>query len=52
MNLAITLPQVAAPLIGLGVLVAFDGELRWVFAISTVFALMGAGAIMGIRRVK
>ena len=52
MNLAITMPQVAAPLIGLGVLVAFDGELRWVFAISTVFALMGAGAIMGIRRVK
>lgn len=52
MNLAITLPQVAAPLIGLGVLVAFDGELRWVFAISTVFALLGAVAIMGIRRVK
>jgi len=52
MNLAITMQQVAAPLIGLGVLVAFDGELRWVFAISTVFALMGAGAIMGIRRVK
>jgi len=52
MNLAITLPQVAAPLIGLGVLVAFDGELRWVFAISTAFALMGAVVIMGIRRVK
>jgi MFS family permease len=52
MNLAITLPQVAAPLIGLGVLVAFDGELRWVFAISTAFALMGAMVIMGIRRVK
>ena len=52
MNLAITLPQVAAPLIGLGVLVAFDGELRWVFAISTVFALLGAVVIMGIRRVK
>ncbi len=52
MNLAITVPQVAAPLIGLGVLVAFDGELRWVFAISTVFALMGAVVIMGIRRVK
>ena len=52
MNLAITVPQVAAPLIGLGVLVAFDGELRWVFAISTVFALLGAVVIMGIRRVK
>ena len=52
MNLAITVPQIAAPLIGLGVLVAFDGELRWVFAISTVFALLGAVVIMGIRRVK
>ena len=52
MNLAITVPQIAAPLIGLGVLVAFDGELRWVFAISTAFALMGAVVIMGIRRVK
>lgn len=52
MNLAITVPQVAAPLIGLGVLVAFDGELRWVFAISAVFALIGAVVVMSIRRVR
>lgn len=52
MNLAITLPQIAAPLIGLGVLLAFDGELRWVFAISAVFALVGALVIMRIRRVR
>lgn len=52
MNLAITVPQIAAPLIGLAVLVAFDGELRWVFAISAASALIGAVVIMGIRRVK
>jgi MFS family permease len=52
MNLAITVPQIAAPLIGLGVLLAFSGELRWVFAISAVFALIGALAVMGIRRVR
>ncbi len=52
MNLAITVPQIAAPLIGLGVLLAFSGELRWVFAISAVFALVGALAVMGIRRVR
>ena len=52
MNLAITVPQIAAPLIGLGVLLAFGGELRWVFAISAVFAFVGAIAVMGIRRVR
>ncbi|MBU2167863.1 MAG: MFS transporter [Alphaproteobacteria bacterium] len=52
MNLAITMPQIAAPLIGLGVLLAFGGELRWVFAISAAFALVGAIAVMGIRRVR
>jgi MFS family permease len=52
MNLAITLPQIMAPLMGLGVLIAFEGELRWVFAISAAFALVGAVLIMRIRRVR
>ena len=52
MNLAITLPQIAAPLIGLGVLTAFGGNLRGVFVVSSVFAAAGALAVLGIRRVR
>jgi MFS family permease len=52
MNLAITVPQIAAPLIGLGVLSAFGGDLRGVFAISAVCALAGGVTVMGIRRVR
>lgn len=52
MNLAITAPQIAAPLIGLGVLAALGGDLRGVFAISAAFALVGGLVVMGIRRVR
>lgn len=51
MNLAITLPQVAAPLIGLSVVAGAAGDLRSVFSVAAGFALVGAVVVMGIRRV-
>ncbi len=51
MNLAITLPQVAAPLIGLSLLAGAAGDLRGVFAVAAGFALAGGLVVMGIRRV-
>lgn len=51
MNLAITLPQIAAPLIGLAVLATMDGNLRTVFSVSAFFALAGGLVVLRIRRV-
>lgn len=50
MNLAITLPQVAAPLLGIAIMTTAGGRLSWVFMASMVFAVVGALAIAGIRR--
>lgn len=51
MNLAITVPQIAAPVIGLMVLATMDGSLRTVFAVSAAFALAGGLVVLRIRRV-
>ncbi|MDP1631663.1 MAG: MFS transporter [Caulobacter sp.] len=50
MNLAITLPQVAAPLLGMAIMSTAGGRLSWIFAASTIFALTGAVMVAGIRR--
>ena len=52
MNLAITAPQVLAPLLGLGLLSLSGGDFRWIYAASALFALFGAVAVTGIRRVR
>lgn len=52
MNVAITAPQVVAPLLGLGLLSLSGGDFRWVYAASAGFALAGAVAVTGIRRVR
>lgn len=52
MNLAITAPQVLAPLLGLGLLSLSGGDFRWVYAVSALFALFGGLAVAGIRRVR
>lgn len=52
MNVAITAPQVLAPLLGLAVLSLSGGDFRWVYAASGIFALAGALAVTGIRRVR
>lgn len=52
MNVAITAPQVLAPLLGLGLLSLSGGDFRWVYAVSALFALSGALAVTGIRRVR
>ncbi len=52
MNVAITAPQVLAPLLGLGLLSLSGGDFRWVYAASTLFAFFGAIAVTGIRRVR
>ena len=52
MNVAITAPQVLAPLLGLGLLSLSGGDFRWVYAASAAFALAGAVAVTGIRRVR
>lgn len=52
MNLAITAPQVLAPLLGLGLLSLSGGDFRWIYAASALFALFGALAVAGIRRVR
>lgn len=51
MNLAVTLPQVAAPLIGLSIVAGAGGDLRGVFAVAAGFALIGGLVVLGIRRV-
>lgn len=51
MNIAITVPQVIAPLIGLVVLTVLGRELAWVFAVSTAFAAAGGLVVLRIRRV-
>lgn len=52
MNIAITVPQVVAPLIGLLVLTVLGQDLAWVFAISVAFAAAGGLAVLRIRRVR
>ena len=52
MNVAITAPQVLAPLLGLSLLSLSGGDFRWVYAASALFALCGALAVTGIRRVR
>jgi MFS family permease len=52
MNVAITAPQVLAPLLGLGLLSLSGGDFRWVYAASTLFAFFGTIAVTGIRRVR
>ncbi len=52
MNLAITVPQVLAPLFGLGLLSLSGGDFRWIYAASALFAVVGALAVTGIRRVR
>lgn len=51
-NLAITAPQVLAPLAGLVLLSLTGGELKWVFALSALFALAGTVVVSRIRRVR
>lgn len=51
MNIAITVPQVIAPLIGLVVLTVLGRDLAWVFAVSTAFAAAGGLVVLRIRRV-
>ncbi len=51
-NLSNTVPQIAAPAIA-GVLLAMpDASIRWVFALAAVLAVLGAGMVLPIRRVR
>lgn len=51
MNLAVTLPQIAAPILGIAVIAAGGGALRGVFVTAALFAVAGAMAVVLIRRV-
>lgn len=51
-NLAITAPQMLAPLAGLLLLSLTGGELKWIFALSALFAVSGAVVVSRIRRVR
>ncbi|NJC41222.1 MFS family permease [Brevundimonas alba] len=52
MNVAITVPQVIAPLLGLLLLAEAGRGLPWLFAASSLFGLAGALIVMRIRRVR
>jgi MFS family permease len=52
MNLAVTAPQVLAPLVGLIILASAGGDLRWIFAAASLFGLAGAVSVARIRRVR
>lgn len=52
MNIAITVPQVIAPLIGLVVITVLGQDMAWVFAVSTAFAAAGGLVVLRIRRVR
>lgn len=52
MNLAITAPQVLAPLVALFVISLSDEGLRWIFAIAGASAALGALIVPAIRRVR
>lgn len=52
MNLAITVPQILAPLAGLVLLSVSGGDLRWIFGVSGLFGVAGALVVAHIRRVR
>ncbi len=51
-NLSNTVPQIAAPAIAGVLLAAPDTSIRWVFALAAVLAVVGAGMVLPIRRVR
>lgn len=51
LNVAVTAAQVLGPVIGLAVLRGTGGELVWIYGVGAALALMGAAAILAIRRV-
>jgi MFS family permease len=51
MNLAITLPQAGAPLLGMFLISMATQALPWIFASAAVFALAGAAAVARINKV-
>lgn len=52
MNVAITVPQIIAPLLGLMLLSEAGPGLPWLFAVSSLFGLAGALIVTRIRRVR
>jgi MFS family permease len=52
MNLAITLPQFAAPLLGVLLISKATQAMPWIFGLAAVFALAGAVAIARISKVS
>jgi hypothetical protein len=52
MNVAVTLPQVVAPLVGVTLLTRAGWSLPPVFAASAVFALAGGLLALQIRRIR
>jgi len=51
-NLSNTVPQIAAPAIAGVLLAAPNASIRWVFALAAVLAVLGAGMVLPIRRVR
>jgi MFS family permease len=51
-NLSITIPQVAAPALA-GLLLAMPGaHIRWIFVVAAALAVLGAGTLALIRRIR
>ena len=51
-NLSNTVPQIAEPAIAGVLLAAPNASIRWVFALAAVLAVLGAGMVLPIRRVR
>jgi len=51
-NLSNTVPQIAAPAMAAVLLAAPHSSIRWVFALAAVLAVLGAGIVLPIRRVR
>jgi len=51
-NLSNTVPQIAAPAMAAVLLAAPNASIRWVFALAAVLAILGAGMVLPIRRVR
>jgi MFS family permease len=51
-NLSNTVPQIAAPAMAAVLLAAPHSSIRWVFALAAVLAILGAGIVLPIRRVR
>jgi len=51
-NLSNTVPQIAAPAIAGVLLAGPNPSIRWVFALAAVLAILGAGLVLPIRRVR